>query len=286
MWNLKYPYQNDEILNLDWVIGKVKELNNKFDEWTEVATDLQAALKTTIPAMQSDISAIEKEISDLSTIRTNIQYNRASIVELIARVTLLELKDPIKYIDAQLGIMRSDLEYYQKQMLSIITRNKLEEDSKILALSNSLDTKYNELKAMIEAVVPTTVYNRVAGTRLSLDDNNFNIYEDLRDLGMTNAEINSHGISNEYLASIVLNNRDFAINLKNRLRRFYLFSPVSGRWISHSNAISEVLYAILQGASNEDLYDAMEAEGNTNEDIADGNIYANNFARYKTVVNY
>ena len=286
MWNLKYPYQNDEILNLDWVIGKVKELNAKFDEWSEVATELQTALNTTIPAMQSDISAIENEISDLGTIRTAIQYNRASIVELIARVTLLELKDPIKYIDAQLGIMRSELEYYQKQMLSIITRNKLEEDSKILDLSNSLYTKYNELKAMIESVVPTTVYNRVAGTRLSLDDNNFNIYEDLRDLGMTNAEIASFGLSNEYLASIVLNNRDFAINLKNRLRRFYLFSPVSGRWINHSNAISEVLYAILQGASNEDLYDAMEADGNTNEDIADGNIYANNFARYKTVVNY
>lgn len=283
MWNLKYSYQNDEILNLDWLIGKVKELNTKFDEWSEVATELQSALKTTIPAMQSDISAIEKEISDLGTIRTAIQYNRASIVELIARVTLLELKDPIKYIDAQLGIMRSDLEYYQKQMLSIITRNKLEEDSKILALSNSLDTKYDELKAMIETVVPTTVYNRVAGTRLSLDDNNFNIYEDLRDLGMTNAEINSHGLSNEYLASIVLNNRDFAINLKNRLRRFYLFSPVSGRWISHSNAMSEVLYAILQGASNESLEDYMEAEGYTNEDIAE--VYANNFARYSLAFN-
>lgn len=283
MWNLKYPYQNDEILNLDWVLGKVKELNAKFDEWSEVATELQTALNTTIPAMQSDISAIQKEISDLGTIRTAIQYNRASIVELIARVTLLELKDPIKYIDAQLGIMRSDLEYYQKQMLSIITRNKLEEDSKILALSNSLDTKYDELKAMIESVVPTTVYNRVAGTRLSLDDNNFNIYEDLRDLGMTNAEIASYGLSNEYLASIVLNNRDFAINLKNRLRRFYLFSPVTGRWISHSNAMSEVLYAILQGASNESLEDYMEAEGYTNEDIAE--VYANNFARYSLAFN-
>lgn len=283
MWNLKYPYQNDEILNLDWVIGKVKELNTKFDEWSEVATELQSALKTTIPAMQSDISSIEKEISDLGAIRTAIQYNRASIVELIARVTLLELKDPIKYIDAQLGIMRSDLEYYQKQMLSIITRNKLEEDSKILALSNSLDTKYDELKAMIESVVPTTVYNRVAGTRLSLDDNNFNIYEDLRDLGMTNAEIASFGLSNEYLASIVLNNRDFAINLKNRLKRFYLFSPVTGRWISHSNAMSEVLYAILQGASNESLEDYMEEKGYTNEDIAE--VYTNNFARYSLAFN-
>ena len=27
MWNIKYPYVNDEILNLDWILAKIKEMD-------------------------------------------------------------------------------------------------------------------------------------------------------------------------------------------------------------------------------------------------------------------
>ena len=31
-WNVKYPTQNGEMINLDWIISEVKRLNQNLDE--------------------------------------------------------------------------------------------------------------------------------------------------------------------------------------------------------------------------------------------------------------
>ena len=75
----KYPQINDEILNLDWVINKIKSMDNMLVQWIEEAEELQQMLLNTIPGMQTDIStlqtavsAIEANIADLQQIRNSI----------------------------------------------------------------------------------------------------------------------------------------------------------------------------------------------------------------------
>ena len=75
----KYPQVNDEILNLDWVINKIKSMDNMLAQWIEEAEELQQMLLNTIPGMQTDIStlqtavsAIEANIADLQQIRNSI----------------------------------------------------------------------------------------------------------------------------------------------------------------------------------------------------------------------
>ena len=287
-WNIKYPYVNDEILNLDWVISKVKEFQTTLAAWEVLAEELQAGLadingiKEDIADINTNISTIKhtlkEELEELEALRVAIKLNANNIDNLEARVKALEDEDVMVYIDKQLRLLREQIGNYLNQMINLLDTYQFNTDVKIQKLSDDLDRKYKELLDLINEIVPTEVFNRVAGRKLSLNDNNFNVYEDLRDLGMSNAEVASFGISNEYLASIVLNNRDFAINLKNRLHRFNLFSPLTGVRTTHANAISEVIFAILNGDSNEVLYNQMEADEKTNSDLAD--YYESNMQRY------
>ena len=66
MWNIKYPNVNNEILNLDWVITKVKELNKRIDDFGDEI--LQAANKYTdeqLAGYQLQVEEIRREFTAL-----------------------------------------------------------------------------------------------------------------------------------------------------------------------------------------------------------------------------
>ena len=69
-WNIKYPYVNDEVLNLDWVITKVKQLDQDMNELE--ARVLAAALAATkeyvdeeMASIRSDFDALSREVGEL-----------------------------------------------------------------------------------------------------------------------------------------------------------------------------------------------------------------------------
>ena len=41
----KYPVVNDEIINLDWVINKVKSMDTSLTEWIALAEELRIAIQ-------------------------------------------------------------------------------------------------------------------------------------------------------------------------------------------------------------------------------------------------
>ena len=63
-WNIKYPTQNGEMINLDWIISQVKRLNQYLDELEERV--LAAALAATKEYVDEQMAGIRSDFNDLS----------------------------------------------------------------------------------------------------------------------------------------------------------------------------------------------------------------------------
>ena len=57
-----------------------------------------------------------------------------------------------------------------------------------------------------------------------------------------------------------------------------MFSPVSGKEVSHSNALSQVLSSAIGKMINTSFYEYMEANSLTNNDLAE--LLTDNYNRY------
>lgn len=62
-WNIKFPTQNGEMINLDWIISEVKRLNQNLDELE--ARVLEAALKATKEYVDVELAEIRREFAQL-----------------------------------------------------------------------------------------------------------------------------------------------------------------------------------------------------------------------------
>lgn len=279
----EFPHTRNYDSDLREVIAELYNIEDAIDHYADVISTLEEAIKD-IGQMQSDILALKVATIDLPQIRSSISALNTELRTVEAKVENLEIdmNSVYDYVNTRIAVVEALAKAYHDELLNKIQMLEYTLGVEFNVLKKQLEAKYAELEEKIEQLVPTDVYNRVAGKRLSLDDNNFNVYEDLRCGGLTNAELAEFGRSNNYIASIVLNNRDFAINLRKRLKLHYLFSPVSGKKVSHANAISQAIAVFTNngrtGASNNELYSIMEADSATNEDYA--SYFDTNFGRY------
>lgn len=80
-WDVKYPTQNGEMINLDWIINKVKELQTNLDELeARVLAEAIAATKEYVDAEMVSIRQEFQELSDeVDSLRT---YFDAKVLEL------------------------------------------------------------------------------------------------------------------------------------------------------------------------------------------------------------
>lgn len=62
-WNIKFPTQNGEMINLDWIISEVKRLNQNLDELE--GRVLEAALKATKEYVDVELAEIRREFAEL-----------------------------------------------------------------------------------------------------------------------------------------------------------------------------------------------------------------------------
>ena len=80
-WNVKYPTQNGEMINLDWIISEVKRLNQNMDELE--ARVLAAALKATKEYVDEQMTSIRSDFDELSDEVANLRiYFDDKIAEL------------------------------------------------------------------------------------------------------------------------------------------------------------------------------------------------------------
>ena len=262
---------------------KLNEVIDAFNEYESIILELQN-LTVEIDGMLADIKEIKNELLNIDSILEGLENQYKALQQINANLQS-EIDELTKKLNNVIGNYNSIITYVDNAVASV----KVENSTAWIRLENYINTQdrklqlqIEELKAIVEKL-GADVYNPVRGVRENLDDNNWDIYQDLRYGGFTNAELSEFGISNEHVASLVHNNRDYALNAKQRFKRHYLFSPVTGKEVSHANAISQAIISIIGTITNNEMLNNYMITNNlTNNDI--GTIYENNFKRYTVSV--
>ena len=247
---------------------KLNEVIEAFNEYEDVIVELQQALGN-INDMTADIKSIKEQLivvnSDIEKL-TN-EYEALRTIDLNLQKQIDELSNKI---NSAISSYNSIVEYVDNAIANV----KIENSSAWIRLENYINTQNRILQLQIDEIremvknIAVDVYNPVRGIRENLDSNNEDIYQDLRYGGFTNAELSEFGISNEHVASLVHDNRDYALNAKERFKRHYLFSPVTGKEVSHANAISQLFSVLTHGLTNNEFANLDK----TNDEVAQMNL--------------
>lgn len=255
----KYPYQNDEILNLDWVLSQIQEFRQSFEEWAETIQKLQEGLEdisdweTRIEAlevMSAKIPVIEKSLNDLANLHdVDVKNLKAMIDDLQRQIDALDITALRIYIDSRDNELMAD---YNKKIYDnyVITYQ----------LFNSLKDRL-EILAQIIAELDTKVYNpwprRIAKEALS--DNLNYAYSDLADSVPTAEQYAELGLSaTEYSAYDMLA-RDYSVRGKFNLRMHFVYSPVFGFKQEINNVLTSIV-DFIKGTMSADEYTALDID--------------------------
>ena len=228
------------------LVRKVNEVIDTFNGYEDIINQLASEV--------TDIETLKTQVAELQEKVKGIDDNAKLINDLIAEDMRLQ-----REIDSLTDLVNSVVDNYNNVIQYVdnaVASVKVENTSAYIRLETEFNVKLRELELSLEALtkhvdeIDNSVYNRVAGTKLSLEKNNWAVYEDLRDGGMTNAERSEFGGTNTELANKILNNRDYAINGRFRCKMHWIFSPVTGTRTPHYNAISQAIGLVTNGLTN------------------------------------
>lgn len=241
----KYPVVNDEIINLDWVINKVKSMDTTLAEWIALAEELQIAIQENIPDMQADITELFALITDINHSISDLQQIRDNIAGLMEVDKDLQRQiDAINTnwdeIDNRFDSVNARIDAIKYVVGAEFLAELWKVQGEFYTMKYELQSEMREIKKRIDAI-DTTVYNPWAGRRVDQDENDKLIYADLADLVPTATEYASLGLSASDYAAYDLSAYEYAVRGKKHLKMFYVFSPVYG----FKQAISNVLTSIV-----------------------------------------
>lgn len=279
MFDHKYPITNLHEVDLTFMHDDIDRMIEILESWEEIINELREGLEeldnvnSRVIALESLTSGLNQAYLDIAALKTQVAINVLDIVKLRRDLANLD--------ELWHNLLPLIYTYVDQKVKSEANQRKsadYELDMKIEKLRFDVYDDITILYQLISTIRPMDVYNPVRGIREGFDKNNSDVYQDLRYGGFTNAELSEFGISNDHVASLVQNNRDYALHAKFRFKRHWLFDPYSGRRMPHYNAISEVYRIGFSGLSNNSFYGQISADSKTNDDLAD---YINdNQARY------
>lgn len=150
-WNVKYPTQNGEMINLDWIISEVKRLNQNLDELE--ARVLAAALAATKEYVDGELATIREEFADLQQ----------------------EMVEMREYFDSRVSDLQSDYDAFTNQVNQqiILLTNRIADfdqtiKNDIIGVNALTDLKIQQnneyiLSEVAKGVVNVKVYNYFTG---------------------------------------------------------------------------------------------------------------------------
>lgn len=283
MFNHKYPITNLHEVDLTFMHEDIDRMIAILESWESIIDELRAGLEQ-LPIIDGRLDALESITSGLNQAYDDILALKNQMVTNTSAIHKIRLE--MDNLIVSWGVFIDDIKAYVDSNIShekherVIADNEL--DLKIETLKIQVYDDIQILYRLIEELNPNDVYNPVRGLREDFDKNNADVYQDLRYFGFTNAELSEFGISNNHVASLVHNNRDYALNAKIRFKRHWIFSPWTGKRCPHYNAISEMYVVGIGGADNTSFYAAIAADEKTNDDL--GDYIVNNKSRYLYII--
>lgn len=282
----KYPQVNDEIINLDWLINKIKSMEHMLDEWIEQAEELKQMLLNTIPGMQTDISTLQSEVAAIEANISDLQQIRDDLRILTATTTARD-DDLQRQID-QINTSYDQIFYLIDQTNKRIDNIKDVVGAEVMGMIYDLSSRFYSIKFELESEmneiitrmdqIDTTVYNPWAGRKVNQDENDRMIYADLADNVLTSAEYSELGLSSDDYDAYDLSAYEYAVRGRKHLRLDWVYSPVLMMKQSISNVLTSIVNFFL-GTLSATEYAALDI---TADEYAALDLTAEDYYSYNT----
>lgn len=201
-WNIKYPTQNGEMINLDWIISEVKRLNQNMDELEERV--LAAALAATKEYVDEQMREIREDFNDLSDEVASLRlYFDQKIEELDTQYDTF-----IVAVRNELNSMTRRIEQFETTVQNEIVAVNALTDLKIEANNEYI------LDEVAKGVVNVRVLNYFTGERVTVQE----MFDTLAQLHLENpisyAELAAANITYTALAALNMTYTELAIKGK------------------------------------------------------------------------
>lgn len=201
-WNVKYPTQNGEMINLDWIISEVKRLNQNMDELE--ARVLAAALKATKEYVDTELVSIREEFAELSDEVSNLRiYFDDKIAELDSNYNTF-----IAAVRNELNTMTRRIEQFETTVQNEIIAVNALTDLKIEANNEYI------LEEVARGIVNVKVLNYFTGELVTVQS----MFDTLAQLHLENpisyTELAAAGITYTQLAALNMTYTELAIKGK------------------------------------------------------------------------
>lgn len=276
-WMIKYPYQNDEIINLDWVLKQIQEFRTTFESWAETIRQLQEGLEdisdweariVQLELITEQIPVIEKSLADLANLHdADIKQLKLQIADLQTQINNLDIAALKVYVDSRDNELIAD---YNKKIYDnyVVT----------YSLFNGLKDRLIVLAEIVENI-DTKVFNPWPRTleKVSLQQNINFAYADLADKVLTAEEYASLGLSANDYDIFEMSARDYSLNSKFITHLNYVYSPTYGFKQEINNVLTSIIN-FIKGTMSADEYSALDidADGYSALDLSANDYYSFN----------
>lgn len=267
-------YTRDEFPNTSYyksdlkeILKYMREFESKLSAYDKVIEEVRIAIEQ-MQGFDSRITNLESETADLQNHIDVIEPKLAELKTSIEYIytTLSEIDDWKELTDAKLLILGNRIDRLRIYVDDMDKAIMADYNSKFILYNLKLNQMKNQLMGLINGLIErfayvlehlsSDVYNPISATRITFDDNNRDIYANLRYGAITEERFAELGLTEEQLQAINLRQKDFAFNSVYFLKDFYVHSPCAGTRMSPFQVASDIL-CFLCGTMTESEFAAL-----------------------------
>lgn len=235
-YNYEYPYTDPSRYNADWLLKRMKEIDEEYAYLTKRFKEIETEFKE----LSDKVDNFEKEID--AKVAAAINAYRQEI-----DAELAEIKKSLNlYHDAILAL-KQYIDDNDHETLWACARMVAEARDELLNMIIALEAKIEEFD--------DSMYNPLSGKVENYEHVIIDLWESERYQALTNTEYESLGYDNDTYTAYNLSNRMYAVEAKERLNDYGIRDIVRARDGVKTyayNCDSDILTTLLQSPSVDD----------------------------------